>query len=126
LSRILVAAILSGIAAAVVWIVVIAGSRLAYDALGQPFVGGFFGLMPYGVATFLAPIIGGFCGGLISRRFSTVIGSISGYLVAAAALGYLFGGSFGPFDVRWAMMLGVLSAMGHLAGFAIRPERRPA
>jgi hypothetical protein len=76
----------------------------------------------------VAPIVSGMAGGIISRRFVGVLGSVAGFLIGAVAAAVLQGAGTADrpiADPMAAVFFGLIVAVGHVSGLAIRPHRMP-
>jgi hypothetical protein len=125
---ILTAAAASGAVGAVanllVWIV---RSSLPSETF-EDVLNGIFVAVVFGLAWLVvAPLLAGVCGGLASRSFPGVAGSIFGFLAVTVIAVAIEG--IPPDTGSWgvsAVMFGVLVAAGHLTGVAVRPRIRTA
>jgi hypothetical protein len=81
--------------------------------------------MPYILPFLAAPLIGGLAGGLVSRRFVGLVGSLAGnVLVLPVVAVVVFGWTLSLNGVlQAAVEIGVLATAGHLTGVILRPIR---
>jgi hypothetical protein len=126
----LVAAAVSGAVGAVGWLLTglliraFSARAEGLDQLGAGLLGAIVAL----VTLVVLPLLAGLSGGLLSRRFADVIGSMAGFIAAVLVIATVIGGRSPSLEgsVPAAVILGVLVSAGHVTGVAIRPRLRSA
>jgi hypothetical protein len=112
---ILAAAVVSAVVGAATWWLTILVARLLPSGFSILYV------LPF----LTAPLLGGFAGGLVSRRFVGLVGSLAGGVVALPILAVVVLGWTLSLNglLQAAVVIGVLGTAGHLTGVIVRPTR---